>query len=638
MSGLDSCQAWGLLGAYLPARIMSAIRAVGCPNALKALLRRPTRDVVWPSSRACTIAVPGTPRWLSCSAPHGLPVSIPRAKTPLATRIRITATSANKSPGSPRTVFSVAVKKRYEDLPRNYSDKTGLPFRDKPLSGEEVGSIFGPSEISVKDANSLLRILHGRRVAGTLKDPAFYGNTAQFARRKIQKALVYLRATIPVEEVRNAGLRAEDELNEMDRKEERQKTQKGSVSKDEELEDEEDDPVYGRSALAEVRARNKALQKAQETAQQAAMEAKKAKEAEARKNEPPGSLVVVDGQEVRLSNPRTAKLYLEATSGIKEVPEMSVAERILPSVVVVLLAVGFMAAVALVYEDPATRHRLFPDIRASTATLTVLVGLNALVWILWKVPVAWKFLNRNMIMVVALPRPLSMFLSAFSHQTFFHLLPNMVILWFLGQSLHDEIGRANFLALFISCGALSQLSSLVGHGVRGALYTTSLGASGAVLGICTAYLWEHRMDGFTFFGLPDNGVHGIVALATVVGLQISLLWWTKGHTVDMASHIGGMLAGGLGIELINRAGQNKDLEWRRKRALAREKQRRELLEQQQQQQKKTETTTTQGNDDTHTRTVIDCTAWLRPNDEPSSGGAEQQVATRGHPSPSNRPE
>ncbi|KAJ4174023.1 hypothetical protein NW754_013013 [Fusarium falciforme] len=151
-----------------------------------------------------------------------------------------------------------------------------------------------------------------------------------------------------------------------------------------------------------------------------------------------------------------------------------------------------------------------------------------------------------------------MFTSPFSHQKLSHLFINMAPLWLIGSLVHDEVGRANFLALYLGCGAVGFLGSLVTYTLRGWLSITSLGASGATLGLCSAYFWEHRDDGFRFFGLPENGVHGIVFLALLFVPQLAAFGKTAKFKVDIASHIVGMFAGILGIEYLNRSGEKRE--------------------------------------------------------------------------------
>jgi pimeloyl-ACP methyl ester carboxylesterase len=102
------------------------------------------------------------------------------------------------------------------------------------------------------------------------------------------------------------------------------------------------------------------------------------------------------------------------------------------------------------------------------------------------------------------------------------------------------------------------LVALTAYTLRGLMAVSSLGASGATLGLCSAYFWEHRNDRFRFFVLPQDGAHGIVFLALLFVPQLAGLGKTMTMKVDIASHVVGMLAGMLGIEYINRSRENKE--------------------------------------------------------------------------------
>ena len=433
--------------------------------------------------------------------------------------------------------------------------------------------IFGKS-IDPASANHLLRILHGRRVAGTLDDPTFTVHTMQYSDDQISKALAYLRESVKVDEVMNAGLRAEDELSQMelDPQEEEtdtktdtktgKETGKETQEKEQESAAEPDeykpDPIYGRSRFDEIRARNQAKEKAR---QRALEEERLAAEAEGRipetQDDPRSrSLVEVDEGQRAITNPKIAEYYKQASSDIKEPPKMTMRDRVGPSLVAFLLGVGFLASLTMVYNEPSDRYRLLPEVSTAVATVGAVVGLNLLVFALWRVPPLWKFLNRYMIFVVGKPRPLTLFTANFSHQEFKHMAINMVILALGGIHLHEDLGRLGFLTMFLGCGAAGFLSGLVAYSARGMLGITSLGASGAVMGVLGAYYWDHRDDRFRIFGLPQDGVHGIVWWALLVGFSVFEAFSTfavKNRT-DVVGHVAGLVAGMLGIELMNWAG------------------------------------------------------------------------------------
>ncbi|OAA32878.1 rhomboid family protein [Moelleriella libera RCEF 2490] len=463
----------------------------------------------------------------------------------------------SRSMATAEDTSSHEVVRDYEDLPKDYRDQSGLFFSSEDLTEEEVKDILGPG-LSAAAGNRLLRILHGRRVAGTLEDPAFAIHTAQYPAPMIAQALAHLRKVLPVNEVLNAGLRAEDELNQMDREMAEREAQESARGANEDLDAELDtdakiDPVYGRSSFDQIRARNIAKQKAKDKAEEDKRLAKAAEEGAG----VAGPIAKREDGTRAIANPKVAEYYEKAQSNLDAPPDMKAWERILPSATAVVLVLGFLSAVAMVYDEPMPRYRLLRDLSTSQATIGTLIAINALVFLGWRIPPLWSFFNKYMIFVVATVKPATLFTAMFSHNVLTHMLVNMVPLWFIGNALHEELGRADFLTLYFGCGALGFLGSLVTYTLRGWLTVTSLGASGATLGLCSAYFWEHRNDGFKILGLPQDGVHGIVFLAMILAVQMAAFGRTAKLKVDIASHLSGMAAGILGIEIINRTARQK---------------------------------------------------------------------------------
>ncbi|PHH71264.1 hypothetical protein CDD80_5402 [Ophiocordyceps camponoti-rufipedis] len=480
-----------------------------------------------------------------------------------------------QQPISRRSLWSLTKKGerviiRYEELPRDYRDSKGLAFWRRDLYLGEVRRIFGP-DMDTDEGNRLLRILHGRRVAGTLEDPALSVHTARFTARQVADGLAYLRKTVSVDEVLSAGLRAEDELKlmelEAEKKEKKNKKKpaktQGAIDKEEvrgEQETGDDvykpDPVYGRSILDEIRARNIAKRKAREKALEEERQATQTAGGD-------GSVDVVpvtDGDSSRALSDRPrefrsaklAKYYEEAQSPLKEPPRMTAWQRIMPSAAVALLTVGLLVGVCAVYEEPTAQYRLFREISASQATVATLVAINVVVFACWRIPPLWKTFNKYMILVVGKPRAAAVLTSVFSHISLVHLVLNMVPLWFVGTRLHDDLDRAEFLALYVGCGVMGFLSSLVAYTMSGMLVVSTLGSSGATLGVLSAYLWEARREGFRMFGLPSEGVHGVVLLGLLTAVQLGGLCRASKFKVDFVSHLMGMATGVAGMELIIR--------------------------------------------------------------------------------------
>ncbi|EGO52742.1 hypothetical protein NEUTE1DRAFT_91388 [Neurospora tetrasperma FGSC 2508] len=454
----------------------------------------------------------------------------------------------------------------YVDLPPNYKDEEGLPFRVDDLAAGEVLQLFGP-QMTTPAANRLLRILHGRRVAGTLDDPVLKVNTAGYTPKDRRIALDYLRKNIYVDEVVNAGLRAEDELAALEKQQEEdaqaqaQAEGEDNVTKQlgyksrfkmyqddteglDESEQKKPEPrsVYGKSAFDAIRARNEAIWKEKLRKQ----EEERKKLEEEYKNGKAGPLAKADDTPKREVSAKRKEWEEWAMSDLKEPPKMPAWKRLLPSTVFVALLVAGFLTYSQLYVAPSRENRLWPDCPPAAATVAVLIGANVLIWFLWKVPVMWKPLLRYFLISPATPNAFSMLGAVFSHQVVWgHLIVNMPFLWFFGTRLHDEVGRADFLTTYILSGSVGFLTSLFWLVLKGNFHMTTLGASGAIYGISAAYFWMHRFEGFKIFGLPPDpytGVQGLAFIGLFGGLNIWGLF-SRNHTMDVVSHLGGMLVG-----------------------------------------------------------------------------------------------
>jgi rhomboid-like protein len=65
--------------------------------------------------------------------------------------------------------------------------------------------------------------------------------------------------------------------------------------------------------------------------------------------------------------------------------------------------------------------------------------------------------------------------------------------------VHDEIGRGNFMAVYLSSGVFGSITSLTAHVLLGRLTITSLGASGAIAGLVASWCMLHSKYALTFF-------------------------------------------------------------------------------------------------------------------------------------------
>lgn len=91
---------------------------------------------------------------------------------------------------------------------------------------------------------------------------------------------------------------------------------------------------------------------------------------------------------------------------------------------------------------------------------------------------------------------LSILTSGFLHGGLGHLWGNMFGLWFFGRKVEDATGSLRFLLLYLLCLFTSSLLDVTTSIFRAPAYAEipSLGASGAIFGIMTAYLFLYSNE------------------------------------------------------------------------------------------------------------------------------------------------
>ena len=241
-----------------------------------------------------------------------------------------------------------------------------------------------------------------------------------------------------------------------------------------------------------------------------------------------------------------------------EPPSMSKWERLLPSTCIVLVGTGLLVAFAAFYEEPWESHRMLPSVSPATATVGAIVLANVAVRFLWYVGPLWPALNYICLMVVGQPRATSMFGAVFSHQKYAHLFFNMISLCIIGGRLHEDIGRASFMATYLGAGGCGFLATLAWYVMRNNLVVASLGASGAVFGLAGAYFWMHSEDLFKILNLPPDPLPGIPGqwwLALIAAFIVRGAFkdmHLPDPVIDHVSHFGGFVAGIAAGEVLKR--------------------------------------------------------------------------------------
>lgn len=118
----------------------------------------------------------------------------------------------------------------------------------------------------------------------------------------------------------------------------------------------------------------------------------------------------------------------------------------------------------------------------------VLVGVNLLVFLFTYLdPNLERYLAMNPLFVVKGQMYWQVFTYQFVHGGIWHLLSNMIGLFFFGTAVERRVGSKEFLLLYFISGTLCGVLSLFIYILTGAWYVFLLGASGAVFAILLAY-------------------------------------------------------------------------------------------------------------------------------------------------------
>jgi membrane associated rhomboid family serine protease len=138
----------------------------------------------------------------------------------------------------------------------------------------------------------------------------------------------------------------------------------------------------------------------------------------------------------------------------------------------------------------------------------------------------------------------------FLHGSGFHLLFNMLWLWWMGRSVEETVGPRTFSVIYIGAG----LGGVLLHILLSYLYGTSLviGASGAVFGIMVSFAYLFPTAPIMLLFLPP-----IQARFLVAGLiAFDVLFLGSGDGIARLVHLGGA---GAGYLLIKAHYEGKDL-------------------------------------------------------------------------------
>lgn len=145
---------------------------------------------------------------------------------------------------------------------------------------------------------------------------------------------------------------------------------------------------------------------------------------------------------------------------------------------------------------------------------------------------------------VAEQEPWRLLTSAFAHSPSapFHIMFNMLALWFIGQRLEATLGRGRFLGLYLASAIAGSVTWLVLQPVNS--WSPVVGASGAVFGLFGALFVVER-----HLGRDVSGIFGILAINAVIGFLVPNIAWE--------AHLGGLVAGAAVAAALVQAAQRR---------------------------------------------------------------------------------
>lgn len=130
----------------------------------------------------------------------------------------------------------------------------------------------------------------------------------------------------------------------------------------------------------------------------------------------------------------------------------------------------------------------------------------------------------------------------FMHGGLFHLLCNLIGLWFFGRFVEERLGAGRMLRIFFLCGLLGGLAQVLVSLLAPRFFApVILGASAGVLGLLATFaLLEPEGVILLFFVLP---VRAKYILWASVGLALFFTIVPSDPGVAHAAHLGGLLGG-----------------------------------------------------------------------------------------------
>jgi membrane associated rhomboid family serine protease len=169
----------------------------------------------------------------------------------------------------------------------------------------------------------------------------------------------------------------------------------------------------------------------------------------------------------------------------------------------------------------------------STSPIWALIGLNVVFFIA-------TLINQDLIFLLGfnpssfLSRPWTIITSLFVHGGFWHIIANMITLYFFGRNVLSLVGRNSFLAVYFIGGIIGNILFML----LAPVFTTAVGASGAIFALGGALAVMRPKLKALVFPIPVPLPLWVVVIGGFIVLSFvpNIAW---------QAHLGGLVVGAI---------------------------------------------------------------------------------------------
>ncbi|KAK0323568.1 hypothetical protein LTR82_005315 [Friedmanniomyces endolithicus] len=516
--------------------------------------------------------------------PHGNHISRPGRRKPDASKLEPAQTAVSHTEG-----LASAVEEEELVTWRDYDPEGGMPLPNGDLSQPDIKKLFGSEGVDVDNGNYILNVMHWRRMSGALVDSGLdFPRRSGVTREEALQALQYVRSLDPGFDEQAAGQTwAEEETLRLQEEIQQRAISVGIYKRDSEYDEGEEmdqGTPEGRERTGESVLQTHRMEREAEWEQeQAEAKVKQEREEMAALHSIRGPLELAGGVQRSVASTQTGtggivigsgpqsawlapierkpwvKYYEDQANLLKDnvLPNLSAFDRLAPSFLVALATAALCLYLSENYTPPPKSARLWPDTPPAVATLTAITAVLTLAFVASRVPPLWRFFNTYCTIVPALPHSVSMLGYMIRHGTITHLVVNTAALWAFGLTLHEDVGRGTFLAIFLAAGAFGGFTSLASQVWKKQWAAYAYGVSAAALGVVAATC-ALRPQGTLQVGTWELPFAAWVLVVLLAGTDVLAAARGLRTGIDHWGHIGGLatgLAGGLYVRWQTRGGQ-----------------------------------------------------------------------------------